>query len=62
MIKRRDVFMKVQEKYPIDVSCYVRFNYNSLQEELCLGVYKKAPEEVQLIVKSARKFYKLVEV
>ena len=62
MMKRHNVFMRIQTKYTTEVTCYVKCNYNSLKKELCLGVYKMATEEVQLLVKAAKKFYKLVEV
>ena len=62
MIKKWDVFMRIQTKYPIDVSCYVKCSYNSLEKELCLGVHKMAAEDVIVLVKAAKKFYKLVEV
>lgn len=60
MMKRHNVFMRIQTKFPRFVTCYVESNYNSLEKELHLGMYKITPEEVQLLVKAAKKYYNLV--
>ena len=62
MIQKNNVFMKVQEKYPRYVTCFYENNWYSLEKEFRIGVYKKATEEVQLIVKSARKFYGIITI
>ena len=60
MIQKRDVYTKVSEKHPIFVTSYIKTNEYSLESSIHLGVYKMAPEEVQLLVKAAIKFSKLV--
>lgn len=60
MSKRHNVFMRIETKYPRFVTCYVKCNFSNDKKELHLSVYKISPEEVQLLVKAAKKYYNLV--
>jgi hypothetical protein len=52
--------MRIQTKYPRFVTGYVKYNFSNDKKELHLSVYKISPEEVHLLVRSAKKFYDLV--
>ena len=56
MKRKQEVLMSIEKQYDDFMVTW------AVQKELCLGVHKMAAEDVIVLVKAAKKFYKLVEV